>query len=145
MRISGLGVAQLVGGEHEAVLHAVILLLVEETLLLHACHVEHVELVDDLLKRLHLAVGNAQLVAHLMLHVARQTELFRSDEHDIDALELRESLDERVDSAAELQVTAEADGEVVETTYLALDCQQVGQCLSRVGVGAVTGVYDRGA
>ena len=47
-----------------------------------------------------------------------------------------------MDGAAEFQVAAEADGEVVQTALLPVDGQQVGEGLSGVVVATITGVDD---
>ena len=139
------GRLQLVGVEHEAVLHAVELLLVEEALLLHARHVEDVELRHHLLHGAHLVELQLRVGAHLLQHVVGQAQLLGRNQNHADALVARERLDERVHRAAELQVAAEADGQVVEAPLLTLDGEQVRKRLRRVGVAAVTGVDDRDA
>lgn len=48
-----------------------------------------------------------------------------------------------MDRAAELQIAAEADREVVETPLFALDGQQVGQRLRGMGMAAVARIDDR--
>ena len=50
-----------------------------------------------------------------------------------------------MDRAAEFQVAAETDRHVVETAFLALDRQKIGQSLRGMGVAAVAGVDDRDA
>ena len=82
------------------------------------------------------------LLECFVLDVARQLQLFRGDEHDLDAGVTAERADERVDGAAKLEVAAEAHGQVVESPLLALDGEQVRERLRRVVVAAVTGVDD---
>lgn len=138
-----LGALQLVGGKDETVLDAVVFILVQEAFLLNTCHIEHVEVTDDLLERSDLAVRDTEFVADLLLHVPRELQFIRRDEYDIYILEFRESLDERVDGTAKLKVSAETDRKVVEASDLALDGQEVGQRLRRVGMRAVAGIDDR--
>ena len=97
-----LGIAKFVCGQHEAVLHTVVLILIEETLLLDAGHVKDIEVGDGLLDCGHLAAVHAVLVADLLAHIAREAELFGSNEHDLDSLETGERLDQGVDGASEL-------------------------------------------
>ncbi len=64
------------------------------------------------------------------------------DEVHLDAFVGREGLDQRVDGAAEAEVAAEADGQVVDVAEFTVDGQQVGEGLRRVAVAAVAGVDD---
>ena len=50
-----------------------------------------------------------------------------------------------MDRAAELQIPAETDGQVFKRSLFPIDRQKVCQCLGRMVVSAVTGVYDRDA
>jgi len=135
-----LGIAQLIGCQHETILYSFIFLFIEEALFLDACHIEHVEFAHHLFERLHLPAGNAEPVAHLLLHVAGQTKFIGRDEYHVDTLEFLQCLYELVHGASEFEVAAETDGEVVESPYLALDGKKVCECLGRMGVRAVAGV-----
>ncbi len=140
-----LGQRHAAGVQHEAVLDAVELVLIQETLLLHARHIEHVQLRNGLVERLGLAIAHAHLVADILLDIVRQAQLVRSDQHDLDILVAGQGLDQRVDRAAETEIAAETDGDPVDVAELALDREQVGKRLRRVAVGAVSGVDDRHA
>ena len=137
-----LGERHAAGVQHEAVLHPVEFVLVQEALLLHARHIEHVQLRDGLVEVVGLAVGHAHLVADILLDVVRQAQLVRGDQHDLDALVARQGLDQGVDGPAEAEVAAESDGDAVDVPEFPLDRQEVRQGLRRVAVGAVAGVDD---
>ena len=73
-------------------------------------------------------------VAHLMFHIIRKTQLIGSDKDNLHTRMAGKRLYKGMHGATEPEVTAETDGDVVKTTYLALDCQKVGKCLGRMGV-----------
>ena len=77
--------------------------------------------------------------------VVGHAQLLRADEDEADVLAACHRLDEGVDGAAELQVAAQADGQVVETALAAADGHQVGHGLGGVLVSAVACVDDRDA
>ena len=128
--------------QHKTVLDPVEFVLVQETLLLHARHVEHVQFGHDLFHRLHLAVGDAGAFADVVLDVVGKLELLGRDQHDLDVLVAGQGLDQGMDGATEAQVAAETDRDPVDVSQFALDGQQVGQGLRRVAVAAVAGVDD---
>ena len=68
-----------------------------------------------------------------MQHVVGQAQLFGRNQDDLHPLVARQRLDERMNRAAEFQVAAETDGQMVEAAFLALDGQQVGQRLRGMG------------
>ena len=139
----GLGGLELIRREDIAVAQAQVVLLVEKALALHAGHIQHVQLRHYGLERRRLHVGDAGLFEILVLHVARELELLRGDEHEADARAAAHSGDERVHRAAELQVAAQADRQVVQPTLFAVDGHEVGQRLRGVVVAAVARVDDR--
>ena len=130
--------------QHKTVLHAVKLLLIEETLLLHAGHVENVQLGHHLLHRRYLAEFHPfGLGFDLMKHILGQPQLVGGDQHHPNPFVARHRLDKRMHRAAKFQIAAEADRQVIQPPLLALDRQQVGERLRRVAVAAVPGVDDR--
>ena len=133
---------ELFGREDVAVLQAQVILFVEEALALHAGHVENVKLGHDGLEIGRLLVGDVVLLERLGLHVAGELELFGGDEHDLDAGVAAQGADEGVNCTAELEVAAEADGQVVEAALFTVDGEQVGQRLRGVVVAAVARVDD---
>ena len=132
-------------GQDVAVLQADVVLLVEEALLLHAGHVQDVQLRHGFLQAAGLLVGDAVGLQHIVDDVVRHPQLLRADEHEADVLAAGHGLDEGVDGAAELQVAAQADGQVIQPALAAADGHQVGQGLGGVLVAAVAGVDDRDA
>ncbi len=128
--------------ENVAVLKADVILFVEETLLLNAGHVKHVELVDYGVEAFYNFVLNTGRLKNICNKVVRNTELLWTYENVFISFEVAEGFGKRVDGAAELKVAAEADGQVVESPLLALDGEQVRERLRRVVVAAVTGVDD---
>ena len=137
-----LGAAQLLRGEDVAVLQAEVVFLVEEALALNAGHVENVELGHDGFEVGRLLVGDVVLLERLALHVAGELELLGGNEDDLDAGVAAQGADEGVDGAAELEVAAEAHGQVVEAPLFTVDGEKVGQRLGRVVVTAVARVDD---
>ena len=135
------GAGQARGGEHVAVLQAQIVLLVEEALLLHAGHVQDVQLGQHRVQIVRLHVFQLLFLQHV-LDVAGQLQLGGGNQHEPDALVARKGVDEGMDGAAELQIAAEAHGHAVEAALLAVNGQKVGQRLGGVVVAAVAGVDD---
>ena len=132
-------------GEDVGILQADVILLVEEALALDAGHVEDIELRHGLLEARDLLIGDILRAEHLVDDVVRDAQLLGRNQHEADALVPRERLDERVDGAAELEVAAQADGEVGEASLAAKDGHEVGEGLGRVLMAAVSGVDHRDA
>ena len=128
------------GVEDKAVLNALILSLVGKALLLYAGHIEDIELAHNSLDALSLGILDAVLIADVCLDIVRQAQLLRRDKDNLNTLISNKCLDKRVDSASILQITAETDGNVIHTTQLAGNCEQVGKGLCRVRVATITGV-----
>ena len=80
------------------------------------------------------------LVEDLGADMLRDLQLFRRDEDEFDVLIPGHGGDERMDGPAELEVSAEADGQIVQSALLTVDGEQVSQRLGGVVVTAVTGV-----
>ena len=139
---TGFGRREFLAVEDEAILDTVELILIEETLLLNARHIEDVEFGHHLLKSGDLLIRYAIDIAYLLLHIIRETKLLGSDEHHLDTLITGEGLDEGMHRASELEVAAEADGQIIEAANLTLDCQQVGESLGGMRVGAIAGIDD---
>ena len=114
------------------VLQAQIVLLVEEALLLHAGHVQNVQLRHGFLQAPGLAVLNAVGLQHVLYDVVRHAQLFRADKHEPDVLAAGHGLDEGVHGAAEFQVAAQADGQVIQPSHAAADGHEVRQGLGGV-------------
>ena len=138
-----LGVFQLLRGEDVAVLQAEVILLIEEAFLLDAGHVQDIQLRHDLLQTGGLGIGNVLGLDVLLLDVAGQLQLLRGDKHEPDAGVAAHGSHQRMDRPAKLQVTAEADGQVVEMALFLVDGDEVRQGLGGVVVAAVTGVDHR--
>ena len=78
-----------------------------------------------------------------MKHILGQPQLVGGDQHHPNPFVARHRLDKRMHRAAEFQIAAEADRQVIQPPLLALDRQQVGKCLRRMAVAAVPGIDDR--
>ena len=137
-----LGVFQLLRGEDVAVLQAQIVLLVEKPLPLDTGHIEDIQLRHHLIQRGRLDVGDVPALDVLLLDVAGQLQLLRGDEYEADAGIAAHGGHQRVDGAAEFQVAAQADGQIVEAALLPVDGQQIRQGLGGVVVATVSGVDD---
>ncbi len=122
--------------------HVLVLGLVE-ALFLDAGHVEDVQLRHHLFHGLVDAELNA-LLFQLFADVIRHRQRFRGDEEEA-AVEQAESLRQRVDGAAVLEVTDEGDVEAVQLALGLADGEEVEQGLGRMLVGAVAAVDDRHA
>ena len=138
-----LGGLELFRGEDVAVLEAHVLVLVEEALPLHARHVQDVQFGHDALQIGGLRIGDALLLQDVLFDVAGQLEFLRRDEDEAHVLIAGHGLDQRMHGAAELEVAAQADGQVREAALFAPDGQKVGQRLRGVVVAAVAGVDHR--
>ena len=75
--------------------------------------------------------------------IAGDFQLIGGNEYKLIACELAQSRRKRVDGAAEFQVAAEADGQVVKASFALADGHQVDEGLGGVTVAAVSGVDDR--
>ena len=75
--------------------------------------------------------------------VIRHAQLLRRDEDELHAIAAGQALDEGMDGAAELQVTAEADGQMIQPSLAAADGQHVQQRLGGMAVTAVAGIDHR--
>ena len=139
------GQRHLVAGQNVAVLQADVVFFVEEALLLHTGHIKDVELRHGVLQAAGLAVGDAVGFQHILDDIIGHTQLFRADEHEADVFAAGHGLDEGVDGAAELQIAAQADGQIVQTAHPGADGHQVGHGLGGVLVAAVARVDDRDA
>ena len=126
-----------------AVFQTQIVFLVEEALALHAGHVENVKLRHHGFQIGRLLIGDVVLLDDLVFHIARQLQLLRRDKHKLDAGVAAERADERMDRASKLEVSAEADRQIVEAALFAVDCQKVWERLGRMVVSAVACVDDR--
>ena len=130
-------------GQHIAVLQADVILFVEEALLLHTGHVQDVQFRHDLFQAAGLLVFDAVGLQHIVDDVIRHPQLFRADEHKADVLAAGHGLDQGMHRTTEFQVTAQADGQIVQPALAAADGHQVGQGLGGMLVAAVTGVDHR--
>ena len=124
------------------VAQAQVVVLVEEALLLHARHVQHVQVADhrDQIAHLHVRAGRRGVDA--VDDVLRGLELVRADQHEAHVAEPAQRLDQRVHGASEGQVAAQADGQVSDAAEARLQGGQVGQGLRGVHVAAVARVDD---
>ena len=139
----GLCGLQLLGSQDVAVLQAQVVFLVEEALALDTGHVQDVQVGHHGFQIGGLGVGDALLLQSLLLDVAGQLQLSGRDKDEVDVLVAAESVDQGVDGTTELQIAAEAHGEVIQTALLTVDGEEVGQGLGGVVVAAVTGIDDR--
>ena len=120
-----------------------VIILVEEALLLHAGHVQHVKVADDGDEILDLGIGAGVGGVDAVKHILRGLELVRTDEHEVDVAEAAQRLDQGVHGAAEGQIAAQADGQVGDAAEAGLQGGQIGQGLRRMHVPAIAGVDDR--
>ena len=137
-----LGGVQLIRGKDVTVLQADVVVLVEEALTLDTGHVEDIQLGHGLLQRGGLHKLNAVALQQVSADTLGDPEFIRRDQHKLHILVAGHSANQGVDGAAELQVAAAADDQVVQTPLLPLDGEQVGQGLGGVVVAAVTGIDD---
>ena len=137
-----LGKAHLLGSQHIAVLQALILCLVIKTLPLDTGHIQHIQRAHDFFHGFHFGVGDLVLFQHIIADIAGQLQFLGGDQDKLDALVTTHGFDQRMDSAAVFQVTAQADGQIVQAAQLAVNGQQVCQGLGGMVVAAVTGIDD---
>ena len=140
---TGLGQFHLFLIEHKTVLDPLELLFVQEPFLLNPCHIQHVEFSHHFLYGRDLAIPDTHPFTDVLLDIAREPELERSYEDDLDVSVPGQSLDKGMHGAPELEVSAETDRDAVDMPQFPLDCQKVGKCLCRMGVGTVTCIDDR--
>ena len=138
-----LGVGQLVRRQDVGILQTQVVGFVEEAFSLDTGHVEDVEVRHRVLEGVSLLVLDVALVEDLGADMLRDLQLFRRDEDEFDVLIPGHGGDERMDGPAELEVSAAADDEVVETALFPGDGQEVGQGLGRMVMSAVARVDDR--
>ena len=136
-------VFKLVQIEDVAVFEPDIVRLVEKALALNAGHIQNVELRHNGLKVLRFDVIYIVFVQHVLAQIIRNHQLLRRDAHEAHIVVPRHGADKRVHGSAKLQVTANADGKIVQSTFFALNGQKVGKRLGGVVVSAVARVYYR--
>ena len=81
----------------------------------------YVQLRHGFLQTAGLLVGDAVGLQHVLHDVVRHAQLFRADKHEPDVLAAGHGLDEGVHGAAEFQVAAQADGQVIQPSHAAAD------------------------
>ena len=125
------------------ILQAHVILFVEEALSLHTGHVEKVEVSDDVLQTLYLLVMLSVRLQHILADIAGELKLLRGNAHEIDIVVTHQRLDQGMDGTAEFQVSAQADGQMIETALQGADRHQVCQGLGGMLMSAVARVNHR--
>lgn len=125
------------------ILHAYIVLFIEETFFLDSGHVQDVQSRHCIFQTDNLFIRNAFAVEYIVTDIFRKTQLLRGDQYETDPFIPDQGIDQGVDSTAEFQVAAQTDGHVAEPPLQIPDGQQVSQCLRRMLVPSVAGVDDR--
>ena len=125
------------------ILHADVVLFIEEAFLLDTGHIEEIQFWKSLLKTHDLCVGYVVPLQDILTDVVGQAELLGGDQHEADALVANQRVDQRVDGTPEFQVAAQTDGQVVKTPFQGTDRQKIGESLGRVLMAAVSGIDDR--
>ena len=98
--------------QDESIFQTLVLGRVVETLLLYASHVQNIEKRHCFFDSSVFAV----VIAQFVLHIVRQTKLFRRDEYEVYALVTLHGFDERVDGTTILEVATKTDCQVVKMT-----------------------------
>jgi len=129
-------------GQLIAALQIFIFLCARKTLALNTGHVQHIQLGQNLVDAVDLAVGHVVLLEEVD-HVIRQLERVGRDQIDLHVMEALEEMQQRVYGAAVLQVAAQADLHVIRRTAHAQDRDHVGQRLGRMEMAAVARIDDR--
>ena len=119
-----------------------VVLFVEKALLLDAGHVQHVQPGQLGFKVGGLFIVLVQRGQGLVLDVLRDAQLLRRDEHEPVALELAQRGGEGVHRPAELEVAAEADGQMIQPPLALADGHQIDHGLGGVGVAAIACIDD---
>ena len=125
------------------ILHAYIVFLIEEAFSLDSCHIQNVEFRHRFFQPDNLIKGDVVLFQNVFPHIIRNSQLFRRDENKTDPGIPDQRRDQGVYGTPELQITAQSDGEILEPALDLADRRHIGQCLRRMLVPAVAGVYHR--
>ena len=132
----------LLRGQLIAALQIFIFLRARKTLALNTGHVQHIQLGQNFVDAVDLAVGHIVLLEEAD-HVIRQLERVGRDQIDLHVMETLEEMQQRVYGAAVLQVAAQTDLHVIRRTAHAQDRDHVGQRLGRMEMAAVSRIDDR--
>ena len=127
------------GIQNVEILQADVVLLIEETFLLDAGHIEQIKLWHDILQTDDLTVADAAFLEHIR-NVVGNLELLRRDEEKTYSVITGEGIDEGVYGAAEFQIAAETDCKVVQSALQGAYCEKIGQRLGRMLMSAVSGI-----
>lgn len=137
------GCGKLIRGKDVAILKSDVIVLIKETLALDTGHVENIKFGQDLHEVGGLNVFDILAGEDLLLYITGKFELLGGNKDNLDSGIARKSGNEGVDGSAEFEVAAKAYGEVIESTDLTFDGEQVGKGLGGVIMSAVACVYDR--
>ena len=129
--------------QYVEVFHTHVVFLIEETFFLHTGHVQKIQFRKCIFQAFHFFVRNLLLVENSIPDIAWQAQLLRRNQNEFHIWIANQCLDQRVNCAAEFQVTAQTDGEVAQTSFEGTDGEKVSQCLGRVLMSAVPGVDHR--
>ena len=128
--------------ENIEILESDVVLFIEETLSLHACHVEKIKLCDDVFQFDALFIGITALLKKVC-DVVGNPELRRRDEDKVDVLIAGQCFDKGMDRSAELEISADTDRKVVETALELADRHHIEQGLGGMLMASVAGIDDR--
>ena len=96
------------------ILHPHVILLIEETLPLYPGHVEQIQLRQGVLQADNLLEILMVGPQHIVPDVAGHPQLLRGDEDELYILVAHQGLDQGVNGAAEFQISAQTDSQVIE-------------------------------
>ena len=110
------GVSHLGFVENVSVAQSQIVVFVEESFLLHAGHVQHVEIADYGNEILDFRVGAGVGGVDTVEHVLWGLELVRADQHEVHIAETAQGFDQGVYGTTEGKIAAQTDGQIVHAT-----------------------------
>ena len=110
------GVSHLGFVKNVGVAQSQIVVFVEESFLLHAGHVQHVEIANHGNEILDFRVGAGVGGIDTVEHVLRGLELVRADQHEVHIAETAQGFDQGVHGTAEGKIAAQTDGQIVHAT-----------------------------
>ncbi len=128
-----------------AAFQAQVFFLVEKALLLDTGHIQHIQMRQLGFKVSRLLIDLMGRLQRFSLHILRQAQILRRDEHEPVALKLAQRSGQGVDRPAELEVAAEADGQMIQPPLALADGHQVDHGLGGVRVAAIACIDDRHA
>ena len=126
-----------------AAFQAQVFFLVEKALLLDTSHVQHIQMRQLGFKVSRFLIDLMGRLQRFILHILRQAQIFRRDEHEPVALKLAQRSGQGVDRAAKLEVAAEADRQMIQPPLALADRHEVDHGLAGMRVPTVACIDHR--